>query len=99
MAKYYLNIFERVLNTTALIGCCLTKSDVNKYTAAVVQNSSNGRSVYEICTCCVEADCNGRQASDSTFPRLNERNFMRKMVPKCKKPKTQKWCVVCSKHR
>jgi len=39
----------------------------------------------------------GRQASDSTVPRLTERHFLRKMAPKTEKSKPQGRCVVCSK--
>ena len=36
----------------------------------------------------------GRQASGNTFPRLTERNFLRKVAPKTEKSKLQRRCVV-----
>ena len=41
----------------------------------------------------------GRQAPDSTVPRLTERHFLRKVAPKTEKSKPQRKCVVCSQHR
>jgi len=40
----------------------------------------------------------GRQASDNTVPRLNERHFLRKVAPNTEKSKPQRRYVVCSKH-
>ena len=39
--------------------CCLLISDGKKYTAALAYNSATGRSVYEICACCGNAECTG----------------------------------------
>jgi len=41
------------------VSCCVSTRDGMEYTAALVQNSSIGNSVYEICTCSGNADCNG----------------------------------------
>ena len=39
--------------------CYLSTSDGRKYRAALIQNSASGRSVYKICACCGDAECNG----------------------------------------
>ena len=39
-----------------------------------------------------------RKASNNTFPRLNERHFLRKVAPKTEKSKPERRCVVRSKH-
>ena len=39
--------------------CCLSTSDGNTYTAALALNSASGRSVYETCPCCRDAECTG----------------------------------------
>jgi len=39
----------------------------------------------------------GGQASENTIPRLTERHFLRKVVPKTEKSKPQRRCIVCSK--
>ena len=73
--------------------CCLSTSDGKKCTAAFVQNLASGRSVYEICACCGDAE-----SSDNTVPRLTERCVLRKVAPKNEKSKPRRRCVLCSKH-
>ena len=62
--------------------CCLSISNGKKYTAALVQNSASGRSVYEYARAAEKKSVPGRQSSDNTDPRLTERHFLRKVAPK-----------------
>jgi len=41
----------------------------------------------------------GWHASNNTIPRLTKKHFLRKVVPKTEKSKSQRRCVVCSEHR
>ena len=99
MIKWYLKLFKRLLNSTVL----------NLF---VVYGQVTGRNIQQLSyriqlvkglftkyACAVETRSeSGRQASDNTVPRLNERHFLRKVVPKTEKSKPQRRCVVCSKH-
>ena len=99
MIKWYLKLFKRLLNSTVL----------NLF---VVYGQVTGRNIQQLSyriqlvkglftkyACAVETRSeSGRQASDNTVPRLNERHFLRKVATKTEKSKPQRRYVVCSKH-
>ena len=98
MTKWYLKLFNRLLNSTVL----------NSF---VVYRQVTGRNIQQLsyrielveglftkfARAAETQSVPGRQGSDKTVPRLTERHFLRNVAPKTVKSKPRRKCDLCSK--
>jgi hypothetical protein len=100
MTKWYLKLFKMLLNSTVLNSIVVHRQATERN---IEQLSYRIQLVEELFMKHANAAgmqiVPGRRASKSTIPRLIKRHFLRKMVPKTEKLKSQRRCVVSSEHR
>ena len=99
MTKWYLKLFNRLLNSTALNSFVVYRQVMGRNIQQLSYRIRLVEGLFMKYACAAETqNVPGRQASDNTFPWLTKRRFLRKVSPKTEKLKSQRRCVVCSKH-
>ena len=97
--RWYLKIFDRLLNSTVLNSFVIHRQVTGGNIEQLSYWIQLVEGVFTKYVCAAETQSvPERQASDNTIPRLTERHFLRKVALKTEKSKPQR-CVVCSKHR
>jgi len=100
MTKWYLKLFNRLLNSTALNSFVVYRQVMGRNIQQLSYRIRLVEGLFTKYACAAETrNVPGWQASDNTFPWLTKRRFLRKVSPKTEKLKSQRRCVVCSKHR
>ena len=97
----YLKLFKRLLNCTVINLCVIYRQVMGRNIQQLSYRIQLVEGLFTKYACAAEKrNVPGWQASDNTvpFPWLTERRFLRKVAPKTEKLKSQRRCVVCSKH-
>ncbi|XP_069685025.1 piggyBac transposable element-derived protein 4-like [Periplaneta americana] len=96
MHKWYMKIFRKLLNAAALNTMVLYKQNTGSTIDLLAFRITLVEEILKK-FCDAEKKTLGRHASDNTVSRLKGRHFIRKILPRGKKSRPQRRCVVCSK--
>ena len=98
MTKWYLKRFKRLLKSTVLSSFVVYRQVTGRNIQQLSYRIQLVEGLFTKYARAVETQIvPGRQASDKTVPRLNERHFLRKLAPKSEKSKPRRKCDLCSK--
>jgi hypothetical protein len=99
MSNWCLKLCKRLLNSAVLNSVAVYRQGTRRNTEQLSYRIQLMEGLFTKYACAAETRSVLRcHASDHTVPRLAERHFLRKVVPKTEKSKPQRRCVVCSRH-